>query len=111
MACRGQARTAEIEAILVDKTKRSEVLRQIRPGDVHIALNFRFLPAHANFDVAIDKRGIFTDRLQRGRRDPFFRCARREVVRIRVLFQPILVPVAHHLIRATAVKTPTKPRR
>jgi hypothetical protein len=44
--------------VLVDKTEVSEASRQIGPGDVEVALDFRLQPARQRFDAVTDKRGI-----------------------------------------------------
>ena len=51
--------------ILVDKTEVGEAIRQVGPGDVDVALDVRFQPAHERFDVVTDERGVGTNRLQR----------------------------------------------
>src|SRR5258708_2807650 len=56
---------AEVETILVDKTELREAPRQIGPGDVDVALDFRLQPAHERFDVVPHKRGVRADRVQR----------------------------------------------
>jgi hypothetical protein len=44
-----------VEMILVDETEISEARRQIWPGDVDVALDFRLQPAYERFDIVTDK--------------------------------------------------------
>src|SRR6185437_3226275 len=97
---------AEVETILVDETEVGQTRCQGGPGDVDLTLDVLPQSAHKRVDALRDECGVWADRLQRTRDDPFWLLppCRREVVVAGIPLRSILVPVAHDLVDPSTIQ-------
>src|SRR5450755_2062095 len=96
---------AEVESILINKTKVGQASRQVWSANFDLPNELGLQPAYHRLDVIRDKRGFGADGLQRARHDPL-RLApprRREVAFLRVPLGMVFVPKTHHLVHAATV--------
>src|SRR6202051_1485697 len=96
---------AEVESILINKTKVGQASRQVWSANFDLPNALSLQPTYHRLDVILDKRGVGPDRLQRARHDPL-RLApphRRVGVFLRVIIRTVFVPITHYLVHAATV--------
>src|SRR5262245_51264177 len=96
---------AEVEAILINKTKVGQASRKVWSADCNLPNVLSLQPTNNGLEVILDKRSVRADRLQRARHDPL-RLApprRRELAFLRAPLRTVFVPIAHNLVQAATV--------
>src|SRR3984957_10146656 len=98
---------AEVESILINKTKAGQAFHQVWSGDVNVPDEPSLKLAQHGPGVTLDQRGVGADRLQGARHDPLRLASprRREVLFLRVPIGQIFVPIAHDLVGAATIHT------